>query len=464
MRHHVRGLMAQNESILSGFSAFLLGSRVADIEATKAYSQRMLERYPHILMFEVAQRVDSQNLEPFSSYLKAQDMFPPRVWSFDYELGIVEHDISSDGEALPVIFIEPASENSQLGLNLKTIEFIDKVTERFDNSDKLLMTEPFELLNGESAIVMMQAINISDSDRPRYISLLVIKAEQLLPEAVRGTQWSFSLNCEDSTGANFTLLDIDPIEHSPTSDDSFLSSLLPPLYAEDKITLKDFKLTLEIQQEIRMSDLDWGHILGLSTLMVIFPILILIMYRLHRQVEVSNQEKQFELYTQANFDSLTKLANRMHFEDFGTRILSSADRNQTNVALYFVDLNGFKKINDDLGHDVGDKVLIAVANALSDNVRQGDIVARLGGDEFAILADRMSSLHNVIRVLNKLRIAVSDISSPETKGYKVSGSIGFSFTEFHGYSLEQLLKTADNSMYGEKQEHYKSNVNYRPAV
>jgi len=458
MSHHVRELMAQNESILSGFSAFLLGSKVDNIDATKAYAQRMLDRYPHILMFEVAQRVDSTHLEPFSSYLISQNV-KPRVWSFDFEKGIVEHNLLQDGEALPVIFIEPQSENSQLGLNLKTIEFINSVAERFGRSDKLLMTEPFELINGESAIVMMQAININDTPQPRYISLLVIKAEQLMPAVAKDADWSFSLICKDSTGASFTLLDTG--QNKP-ADDSVM--LLPELVAQDHIMLKDFDLKLEIRQQVVLADLDWLQIAAISFLMIAFPLLIFVMYKVHREIDRSNQEQQQKLYSQANFDNLTGLANRMHFEDFGQKILFSAERNATHVGLYFVDLNGFKQINDNLGHDAGDKVLVEVANTLLDNVRQGDIVARIGGDEFAILVDRVNGLHDVVSILNKLRQAVAEINLPEIKGYPVSASIGFSFSEFHGYELSGLLKIADNSMYGEKQDHYKTNAPFRAAM
>jgi diguanylate cyclase (GGDEF)-like protein len=168
-----------------------------------------------------------------------------------------------------------------------------------------------------------------------------------------------------------------------------------------------------------------------------------------------------QLYQLANFDVLTGLANRFHFDDFGQRILSTAERNSTHVAILFIDLNGFKQVNDNLGHDVGDIVLKRVADTLQDNVRQGDIVARIGGDEFAILADQVASLHNLMGMLNKIREAISAIDIVETKQYKISGSVGFSYTEYHGYDLAKLIKITDNSMYGEKQDHYKNNINYR---
>jgi diguanylate cyclase (GGDEF)-like protein len=104
---------------------------------------------------------------------------------------------------------------------------------------------------------------------------------------------------------------------------------------------------------------------------------------------------------------------------------------------------------------IGDIVLKRVAETLLNNVRQGDIVARIGGDEFAILADQMASLHSLMSMLHNIREAIEGMDIVETQQYKISGSVGFSYTEYHGYDLAELLKIADNSMYGEKQEHYK---------
>jgi len=448
MRQHVRELMAQNESILTGFSAFLVGSRVADIYATRTYAQRMLDRYPHILMFEVAQRVDGDHLEPFTSYLKEQGINPPRIWSFNYEEGIFEHSIDHDGEAFPVIFIEPRTESSQLGLDINSIEFVHSVVQRFGKSDQLLMTEPFELLDGETAIVMMEGVNVSGSDVPRYVSLLVIRAEQLIPNALKEKGWDFLLRSKDGNGDQFDLLRTETL-----SDES---SWFPELMAVDNIRLTDFELSLEIKQQLTIDDFDWVYILGITILMVIFPIFVIIMYRVHQGIEKQNSLKRQELYQLANFDNLTGLANRFHFEDFGSRILATVKRNKSHAALFFIDLNGFKLVNDKLGHSVGDIVLKRVAETLLDNVRQGDIVARIGGDEFAILSDQIPNLQSLMSMLNKIREAIDNMEINEINECKISGSVGFSYTEYHGYDLAELLKTADNSMYGEKQEHYKN--------
>lgn len=448
IRQHLRQLMAQNESILSGFSAFLLGNELGEIDKTRAYARKMLERYPQILMFEVAQRVDSENMEPFSSYLRAQNVDPPRIWSYDYASGFVEYDIAAVTEAMPVIFIEPESENSQLGLNLQSIEFINSVVDQFRNDNRLLISEPIELIDGDSAIAMMQGVNVNNETRPRYISLLVVKTRQLIPPALKGEGWYFNLSGINPDGVPFSLLSMG----KRASEER--GSLLPVLISEDSIALADFELQLMIDKQLLWSDLDWYYILIVTFLMLLFPLLVAAMYRVHQGIEQSNLQKQQELYRQANFDSLTGLANRLHFEDFSARVLSSAERNQIHIALFFIDLNGFKLINDKEGHDVGDLVLKRVADALTDHVRLGDMVARLGGDEFVILMDRVPDLDSILTVLNKIRGAISDITLPMARKYRISASVGFAYSEYHGYALADLMKAADNSMYGEKQQHY----------
>lgn len=449
MRQHVRELMTQNESVLSGFSAFLTGSRVADMDATETYAQRMIERYPHILMFEVAQRVDQYSIKAFQRYLQAQGKLNSSIWAFDYERGIIEHNLSLDGEAFPVIFVEPNTENAQLGLDINSIEFIHQIVSQLDKTDQILMTEPFELIDEEEAIVMIQGVNLSENDKYGYISILVIQADQLKPSLIKNRNWNISLTSRDSNGRETSLF-------RNNSEAAFNEGKneWTTLFSKEKIQLNDFEFTLEVHQQLTLDDFDWFYILGAGLLTIIFPLFVIIMYRVHQDIESQNSKKRHELYQLANFDVLTGLANRFHFDDFGQRILSTAKRNSTQVAVYFIDLNGFKQINDNLGHDVGDLVLKKVADTLMNSVRQGDIVARIGGDEFAILADQMPSLHSLMSMLNNVREAILSIQIEEIKQYKVSGSVGFSYTEYHGYDLSELLKMADNSMYGEKQEHY----------
>ena len=162
------------------------------------------------------------------------------------------------------------------------------------------------------------------------------------------------------------------------------------------------------------------------------------------------KKSEKELWTMANYDMLTKLPNRGYFR----KTLKSAINNSTKanglIALLFIDLDKFKQVNDTLGHEAGDELLINVAKTLSNSIRQNDTVARLGGDEFAIILEGVNSKENVETITQK-------IINQFIKGIKVQGSvtavgasIGISFYPYDAKSAESLIHCADTAMYSAK--------------
>jgi diguanylate cyclase (GGDEF)-like protein len=151
-------------------------------------------------------------------------------------------------------------------------------------------------------------------------------------------------------------------------------------------------------------------------------------------------------------DALTGANNRAYLERHAPRILDFAVRKKLPVHLLFLDLNGFKAVNDTLGHEAGDQVLIGVARALGAMVRKYDIFVRMGGDEFVILlpgADRDMTGSFVERLRATLGgLDVAALCGLATK-LKISASIGVSRHE-PGQSLEELIRSADRRMYEEK--------------
>jgi diguanylate cyclase (GGDEF)-like protein len=157
------------------------------------------------------------------------------------------------------------------------------------------------------------------------------------------------------------------------------------------------------------------------------------------------------LKLEATHDDLTGLPNRRLFLELLEKSVNSAIRRGSRIALMYVDLDGFKKVNDENGHDVGDALLCEVASILSRNVRKGDIVARIGGDEFIISLIDTKDADSVIGVGKKL---IKEISSVERIGdcqVNISASIGaFRTAMADSKSLEMLIKTADKLMYKAK--------------
>jgi len=159
------------------------------------------------------------------------------------------------------------------------------------------------------------------------------------------------------------------------------------------------------------------------------------------------KEKEQELEQLAHFDGLTGLANRMLFHDRLRAALHRANRHKSCCAVMYIDLDGFKQVNDSLGHAVGDSVLVRVARQVEQAIREDDSAARLGGDEFAIIFNELSDKDDVDmlagRVLKKLTFEVD----AETETLPISASIGIAIYPDHGDSIERLLHCADQAMY-----------------
>ncbi|WP_412727654.1 sensor domain-containing phosphodiesterase [Alteromonas sp. D210916BOD_24] len=156
------------------------------------------------------------------------------------------------------------------------------------------------------------------------------------------------------------------------------------------------------------------------------------------------------IWHQANFDVLTALPNRNLMEEQLKHLLATAKREKTKVAVLFLDLDNFKEVNDTLGHDVGDLLLVECAKRILQCIRQDDTAARLGGDEFVIL---LGGAHNE-RFLDKLiQNLLGVISEPyllNQKKIHSSASIGVTLFPDDADNVTSLLKNADQAMYGAK--------------
>lgn len=148
-------------------------------------------------------------------------------------------------------------------------------------------------------------------------------------------------------------------------------------------------------------------------------------------------------------DGLTKLANRRLFMETLTQAIHRQRRAQAGLALLFMDLNGFKRINDTHGHETGDQVLKEFARRLVDSVRQSDLVARLGGDEFVVLAEGIRVVEHAQTLAQKI-VESLDAPLPGT-GIHMATSIGISLYQADA-DAAQLLRQADSAMYEAKQQ------------
>jgi diguanylate cyclase (GGDEF)-like protein len=162
------------------------------------------------------------------------------------------------------------------------------------------------------------------------------------------------------------------------------------------------------------------------------------------------RREQEKLYRQANFDTLTGLPNRMMALDRINQAINRAKRTRNRFALFFVDLDNFKSVNDSLGHAVGDELLVATGARVRAALRDADTVARLGGDEFLVLAPDVAGEVQIEEIAERL---IRAISEPQVLGGRkvvARCSVGIAIFPDNGDSLESLMANADNAMYQAK--------------
>jgi diguanylate cyclase (GGDEF)-like protein/PAS domain S-box-containing protein len=168
--------------------------------------------------------------------------------------------------------------------------------------------------------------------------------------------------------------------------------------------------------------------------------------------DISEQRTILEqLQHQAHHDQLTDLANRRLFHKELDRAISRAQRHGCAVALVYMDLNGFKQINDTLGHHAGDTVLRTLAERMTAAVREDELISRYGGDEFVALLSMLSDpSHEVQAFSERVRVTLAEPIQVEAATVRVGASLGASVYPHDGSTAEQLLHHADAAMLGMK--------------
>jgi diguanylate cyclase (GGDEF)-like protein/PAS domain S-box-containing protein len=165
----------------------------------------------------------------------------------------------------------------------------------------------------------------------------------------------------------------------------------------------------------------------------------------------------------AHLDFLTRLPNRALFKDRLERAIAMAERNCTKLAVLFLDLDGFKNINDVLGHEAGDQLLCEVASRLTEAVRHADTVARIGGDEFTLILNDVDGCEGAAQVATKILQVLGGTFVIAEQCRQVGASIGISIYPDDARDYDDLLRIADGHMYLAKQQG-KNTFRFRPLI
>jgi diguanylate cyclase (GGDEF)-like protein/PAS domain S-box-containing protein len=163
------------------------------------------------------------------------------------------------------------------------------------------------------------------------------------------------------------------------------------------------------------------------------------------------KESQLQLEHMAYFDALTGLPNRRLLSDRLHQAIAGAQRNESLLAICYLDLDGFKPVNDTWGHAAGDSLLVEAARRLTGCVRGGDTVSRLGGDEFVVLLGNLVSLEECEIALERIRKTLATPFPLPAGEARLSASIGVTLFPMDGAEPDMLIRHADQAMYGAKQ-------------
>ncbi|WP_268799581.1 sensor domain-containing diguanylate cyclase [Pseudomonas huanghezhanensis] len=457
----VRNQLDTNEAVIAGFAAFLQAVDQGDTEAAARYAEVALRGYPHIYMMEVARAVPAAEERRFEALLR-------RTWHADFELksfpGVAPQLSSSPAivtETWPILFMYPMLPQASAiyGVRLETVPYLSDALAKSHASPNAVASPVFSMYEGGNAYIVLQWVSRSDEkvhgSLPNFfgstmVALLLVKTDALLSAIEHGSgDPLLSIYAALKT----TTESLSPVVSVQSQPAGWLDRLImPKLTREVEIDSLSQPMKMHYERQLRFSDvLSMGNLsilAGLLIGLITVPVALVRHFAAIESAEIEHARAAFL----ASHDVLTRLPNRYLLADRFEQALDRLKTHETPFAVFVIDLDHFKKINDQHGHVVGDQVLHAVAARMVKAMRNSDTVARYGGDEFVVLvADIADSSTANLRANNVLE-AVQQPISTSVGLLSLSCSIGVSLCPAHGQDLDTLLKAADDAMYDVKQE------------
>ena len=220
-----------------------------------------------------------------------------------------------------------------------------------------------------------------------------------------------------------------------------------------------------LQQDLReLRPMGWLSLAGLLTSAAILVFLLWREIRHTRRLLARTEESRDRIQHLAHHDALTGLPNRRLFEDRLIQALAVAARARRRLALLYLDLDGFKEINDTLGHRAGDELLRVVAERLATSVRGGDTIARLGGDEFAVIQIELRTATDAAILAERLMAAAAKPIRVGQQDLVIGASVGIALYPDDGGTAEELRANADVALYSAKAAGRARMAYYRPEL
>lgn len=441
-----------NEAILEGFSAFLSSIEYADRESASRYARQILARYPHVNALEVALIVKRSDLATFTKRQK-QSWFPHfKVKAFnDGSDRLSWKAVEKKPAYYPIIFIEPMSPNIEqlIGADVDSAPFLRDALNQSMKSQSSIATLPFKLADGARGYVLFRPVPDPPkghrAKRKQALTLLEVKAEAIHKKlAFLVENLDFRLYYAGYDGPKGELLHLE----APTPD-RLNTKLFPKLTTEKTLDSQSQPFALKVDKQLTWSDLDLPLLLATGSASVLFLAFLLLFLNSHFCREEQRQRSARRLLHMATHDALTGLPNRILLADRFSQACSRAQRHAVKFSAMFIDLNGFKRVNDTHGHEVGDELLKTVGGLLKETIRNEDTLSRISGDEFVILLEN-TSYQDAERVARKIQANLKQSVLIRGIELNISLSLGIAVYPDDGTEMSELLRKADARMYQAK--------------
>ena len=435
-----------------GFAAFLKVQEPLTQEKVARYTRLITEQDPGIYFMGIVPAFDIEEVDGFEALRLQKDV---RNGSRARAFSDAENRLVRVAAAGNPLFYSPNSaelyDNKLPKSPTIGFDFLSILKNAFQNtaaSREITATHAFLLDDGEWGYALIEPVSLADGVS---FAVVICRINALLHLPSDSVSLALSLfgTLHADTSPSDRL-----IHRQATPVSALESALFPKLIFRSSFGDPEKLFRLELERQLGWADLDWSRLHLILVESLAFLLVFLVVARIHDRYERRKLEEGNRLFLLANFDPLTGLPNRQLFMDRLDQALAAANRSNQKLALLYLDLDGFKQINDYYGHHMGDKVLQRAARIFQRSVRETDTVGRLGGDEFVVLLQSVGDRSGAESVARKIKEAFSQLAGEINdmhKGMPILGtSVGIAVYPEDGSTAAELLKAADQSMYRDK--------------
>lgn len=447
-----------NHSVLNGFAAFMAVVERDDRNEVMHYATSVLHDNPHIYALEVVEEVTAAQLRPFLAEMERAGYHGFAMRDFEYEGARQWRAAQPRDTYYPLSFVLSLGHDLDelLGLDIAQVSFLRPPLQKALNSEGLFASQPFELYEGGKGYALITRVTppkiMRKKNSSQCLAVVIVRIGDLLPIDNVPHEYAFQVTLRAEMDGN-GVGPVQLLQYDAPQKNWVTRHLLPRLRFAQQIEASIPPTTMIVERQLGWRDINLPIVALVIFISAITFALLQVYARAHRRSEQRRTELEELFHYKAHHDELTGLPNRTLIIDRIEQGVRNAQRDHQSIAVLFLDLDGFKPINDTYGHKAGDEVLREVAQRLRTVVRERDTVGRMSGDEFImVLADTDREGTAVVREkINSVFEAPFELGSGELLSIGISA--GFAIYPEDGESVMGLLRVADRDMYRHKPVH-----------